>query len=101
MKSLKYLLVKEFIQIRRNRFMSRAIVLVPIVQMLILVPVVTFDIRHINVFVIDQDLSPMSRALVSRIQGSPFFRIRNTAFSIKTAQEEMLRGRADSYSGEF
>jgi ABC-2 type transport system permease protein len=95
MKSLKYLLIKEFIQIRRNLFMARAIVLVPIVQMLILVPVVTFDIRHINVFVVDQDLSPMSRALISKIQGSPFFQVKNAAFSMKTAEEEMLRGRAD------
>jgi ABC-2 type transport system permease protein len=95
MKSLKYLLMKEFIQIRRNPFMARAIVFVPIVQMLILVPVVTFDIRHINVFVIDQDLSPVSRALISKIQGSPFFQMKNAAFSMKTAEEEMLRGRAD------
>ena len=95
MKSLKYLLVKEFIQISRNQFIARSIILVPIVQMLILVPVITFDIKHINVFVVDQDLSPMSRELISKIQGSPFFHIKNAAFSMKIAQQEMLKGRAD------
>ena len=48
MPSLKYLLQKEFTQIRRNKFMARMIIFVPIVQMLILVPVVTFDIKQIN-----------------------------------------------------
>ena len=72
MQRLKYLLQKEFIQIRRNTFIARAIVMIPVAQMLVLVPVVTFDIRHIDLCVVDQDLSPLSRQLVTKLQGATF-----------------------------
>ena len=45
MRTIFYLIRKEFIQIFRNKFISKAIFAVPIVQMLILVPAVTFEIK--------------------------------------------------------
>ncbi len=96
MHSLKYLLEKEFLQIRRNPFMARVIILVPIIQMLVLVPAVTFDIRHIDLCIVDQDLSPASRRLTGKLEGSSFFRIRRETFTLREAQNEMLENRADA-----
>jgi len=95
MQRLKYLLQKEFIQIRRNTFIARAIVMIPIAQMLVLVPVVTFDIRHIDLCVVDQDLSPLSRQLVTKLQGATFFRINKATFSLREAENAMDAGKAD------
>lgn len=95
MPSLKYLLQKEFTQIRRNKFMARMIIFVPIVQMLILVPVVTFDIKHIDMCVVDMNLSSTSRELVTKLQGSTFFKIKKTTFSLQDAQDEMHKGNID------
>ena len=95
MTRLKYLLRKEFTQIRRNTFIARAIVFIPIAQMLILVPAVTFDIRHINLCVVDQDLSPISRKLINKLQGSTFFRINKATFSLNEAEKAMHQGKVD------
>ena len=57
MKKLIFLLSKEFRQIRRNPFMIRAIIAVPVLQMLILVPAVTFEVKRIDLAVIDNDRS--------------------------------------------
>lgn len=96
MNRLKYLLQKEFIQIRRNTFMARAIVAIPIIQMLVLVPAVTFDIRHIDLCVVDQDLSPLSRQLTNKLQGSTFFRLKQATFSLTDAENAMHRGEVDA-----
>lgn len=95
MHSLKFLIQKEFIQIRRNKFMARVIVLVPIVQMLVFVPAITFDIKHIDICVVDHDLSATSRQLVSKLQGSTFFKIKKTTFSFKEAQNAMQKDEVD------
>lgn len=89
MRTIFYLIRKEFIQIFRNKFISKAIFAVPLVQMLILVPAVTFEIRNVTVVVKDMDLSPESRALISKLEGSAFFRIRSYTFSEKEAVDLM------------
>lgn len=81
MRIIFYLIRKEFQQIFRNKFISRAIFGVPIIQMLILVPAVTFEIKHINLCVVDNDLSEESRELISKLEGSSFFRITDFTWS--------------------
>ena len=61
MRTILYLIRKEFIQIFRNKFIGRAIFGVPIVQMLILVPAVTFEIKTVNICILDRDMSTASR----------------------------------------
>ncbi|MGB8490740.1 MAG: ABC transporter permease, partial [Bacteroidales bacterium] len=81
MRTILYLIRKEFIQIFRNKFIGRAIFAVPILQMLVLVPAVTFEIKHINLCVIDRDMTPESRGLISKLEGSTFFRLKYSTFS--------------------
>jgi len=61
MRTILFLIRKEFIQIFRNKFISKAIFAVPLVQMLILVPAVTFEIKRVEMTIIDRDMSPESR----------------------------------------
>jgi ABC-2 type transport system permease protein len=81
MRTILYLIRKEFIQIFRNKFIGRAIFGVPIIQMLILVPAITFEIKNISLCIIDRDMTSDSRALISQIEGSTFFKIRYYTFS--------------------
>jgi ABC-2 type transport system permease protein len=85
MRTILYLIRKEFLQIFRNKFISKAIFAVPLVQMLILVPAVTFEIKNINLTIIDKDMSPESRGLISKLEGSTFFKITSTTFSEEEA----------------
>jgi ABC-2 type transport system permease protein len=93
MRTILYLIRKEFIQIFRNKFISKAIFAVPIVQMLILVPAVTFEIKNINLTVMDNDLTPQSRGLISKLEGSTFFNVRYTTFSEKEAYNLLHRNK--------
>lgn len=95
MKKLIFLLRKEFRQIRRNPFMIRAIIAVPVLQMLILVPAVTFEVKRIDLAVIDSDRSQASRELVAKLTGSSFFVVADTPASIKEAESMLFSGDAD------
>ncbi|HVN57613.1 MAG TPA: ABC transporter permease [Bacteroidales bacterium] len=91
MRTILYLIRKEFLQIARNKFISRAIFAVPIVQMLILVPAVTFEIKNINLCIIDKDMSAESRNLIGRLEGSSFFRVRKMTFSEQEGDNMLYR----------
>ncbi|MDD3893064.1 MAG: ABC transporter permease, partial [Bacteroidales bacterium] len=75
MRTILYFIRKEFIQIFRDKFISKAIFAVPLIHLLILVPAVTFEIKNVNLCVIDRDMSADSRKLVSQLQASTFFKI--------------------------
>lgn len=81
MRTILFLIRKEFIQIFRNKFIGRAIFAVPIVQLLILVPAVTFEIKNIRLAVIDRDMTPESRGLINQLEGSTFFKLKYVASS--------------------
>ena len=90
MRKLLFLLKKEFRQIRRNPFLARAIILVPLMQMLILVPAITFEVKRIDLAVTDNDRSPASRELIAKLSGSSFFRISATPRQLHEAEELLL-----------
>ncbi|MEN8229098.1 MAG: ABC transporter permease [Bacteroidota bacterium] len=75
MRVLLTLLVKEFKQIFRNRFMIPVIFVVPVVQMVVLTYAASLEMKDIKMAVVDQDYSTASRLLVSKFSGSPFFEI--------------------------
>ncbi len=93
MRTILYLIRKEFFQIFRNKFISKAIFAVPIVQMLILVPAVTFEIKNVTLTIIDNDLTPESRGLINKLEGSTFFRISYSTFSEKKANDLLHRNK--------
>jgi len=95
MRTILYLIRKEFLQIFRNKFIGRAIFGVPIVQMLLLVPAVTFEIKDVKLCVIDRDMSADSRAMVNQLEGSTFFKIKYSTFSEEEANNLMHRNKCD------
>jgi ABC-2 type transport system permease protein len=95
MRTILYLIRKEFLQIFRNKFISKAIFGVPIVQMLILVPAVTFEIKNVRLCMIDRDMSSDSRALVNQLEGSTFFKIKYSTFSEEEANNLMHTNKCD------
>jgi len=95
MKTLFYVLQKEFIQVRRDTIMLRMIIMIPILQMLVLVFAATYDLKNVNVFLVDQDLSSTSRELASKIDASPFFSINNTSFNPEDGEKKILNNTDD------
>jgi ABC-2 type transport system permease protein len=95
MRTIFYLIRKEFIQIFRDKFIGKAIFGVPIVQMLLLVPAVTFEIKNVQLCIIDRDMTTESRELVNKLEGSTFFSVRFSTFSEQEANNLLNRGKCD------
>ena len=95
MRTILYIIQKEFIQVFRNRTMLPMIFLIPILQMLVLIYAATMEMKHIDMYVVDKDLSETSRALVSKFEGSPFFYLTNFSFSVSEAENAMKKDKAD------
>lgn len=73
---LRQMLIKEFIQVFRDK---RARVLLfgpPIIQMMIFGYAATLEIKHVPTLIVDYDNSQVSRDLVSRFAASRYFDIR-------------------------
>ena len=72
---LRYLLEKEFKQIRRDRFMPKIIFIIPIMQLIILPFAANFEMRNINLSIVDNDHSVTSTQLVDKVLSSGYFRL--------------------------
>lgn len=95
MRTIRYILQKEFRQIFRNKTMLPMIFMVPIIQMLLLVFAATYDMKRIDLVVVDQDLSSTSRQLISKFDGIPFYNVQLQK-STKIAEEKLLSDDADA-----
>jgi ABC-2 type transport system permease protein len=95
MRTVLYIVQKEFLQVFRNKSMLPIIFLLPIVQLIVLVNAATFEMKNINMSVVDMDLSGTSRKFISKYQGSPFYSLRDFSFSYQEAEEKMLNGEID------
>jgi ABC-2 type transport system permease protein len=71
------------------------IFVVPFVQLIILVHAATFEMKSIDMFVVDNDMSPASRQLAAKFKASPFFKVKHSGFSIKEAEDALLSDEAD------
>ena len=67
MKTLRFLLEKEFKLIMRDKFMPKIIIVLPIVQLLILPLAANFEMKNINVSLVDRDRSVLSQKLAEKI----------------------------------
>ena len=70
---LRYLIQKEFLQIRRNAFLPRLIIVFPIMMICVMPWVMNQEVKNIRVDVVDSDRSTLSRQLVQRIEASNYF----------------------------
>lgn len=95
MKTILFIIQKEFLQIKRDKTLLPIIFVVPIVQLLLLVYATTFEIKNIDLSIVDNDLSSSSRGITQKFEASPFFNISGKTFSIEQAQVLMERDKAD------
>ncbi len=51
--------------------------------------------KHIDMYVVDNDMSATSNRLINKFRGSPFFFVENRSFSIKEAENELKNDNAD------
>lgn len=95
MRTILFILQKEFIQIFRNKAMLRIILIVPIVQLIVLANAANYEIKNIAIDVVNQDMSPWSQRLVNKLLASGYFRLNRQTFSQQEAFEDIKADKAD------
>ena len=95
MKTILYIVQKEFKQIFRNKAMLPLIFVLPLIQLIILSNAATFEIQNIKFSYIDNDNTSFSRALIDKFEASTYFNIITDFPSEKTANSAMLKGDVD------
>ena len=95
MRTIRFLLQKEFRQIFRNKAILAMILVMPVVQLLILPLAADYEVRNIKLAVVDQDHSPFSRKLISKITASGYFQLRGYSPSFKAGLQLIESEAAD------
>ena len=93
--TLKYLIQKEFLQIRRNAFLPRLIVAFPIIIMCVMPWVMQMEVKNIVVDVVDIDHTVESQRLVQQIAASNYFIFGGQKATYAEAVKDIEKGRAD------
>ena len=92
---LKYLLQKEFLQIRRNSFMPKIIFIFPIMVMCVMPWVMNQEVKNIRVDVVDTDRTMQSQQLVHQIEASNYFIFNGQKATYQEAMKDIETSKAD------
>jgi ABC-2 type transport system permease protein len=95
MKTLKFLLQKEFLQIIRDPGIIRILFVMPIIQLLILPLAADYEIKNINLGVVDLDHSTYARNMVTKIVSSGYFRLTDYSPSYPQSLHAIEQDKAD------
>ena len=92
---IKYLLQKEFLQIRRNSFMPKIIFIFPIMVMCVMPWVMNQEVKNIRVDVVDIDHTSHSQQLVHQIEASNYFIFNGQKATYQEAMKDIETSQAD------
>ncbi|RXP59443.1 ABC transporter permease [Lutibacter sp. HS1-25] len=95
MKTIGYIIQKEFKQIFRNKGMLPIIFIMPLIQLVILSNAATFEIKNIKFSYVDHNKTSVSRSLIQKFDASTYFNVLTNFTSNKIATEAMLKGEVD------
>jgi ABC-2 type transport system permease protein len=87
------MLIKEFIQVVRDKRTRFVLIGPPIIQMLIFGYAATYEIRNVPTVVLDQDHSQESRELLSRFTSSPYFSVQHELTDARQVRELIDQGK--------
>ena len=91
---LKQMLIKELIQVVRDKRTRFILIGPPIIQMLIFGYAANYEIRNVATVVVDRDNSQQSRELISRFTSSPYFNVQRQTADSSVAQQLIEQGKA-------
>ena len=95
MRTVWFLLEKEVRQLLRNRALLSLLLVAPIGQLVLLSFAANYEIKNLNLAVVDQDHSPAARRLLDQFQYTPYFRLVQTRPTAAAAEQDLLSGAAD------
>ena len=94
MQRLRFLVWKEFLELRKDPKLFGVVIVAPILQLTLLGYAATTDVRDVPVVVADGDRSSSSRELIARFDGSPNFTVLDVVSTVNDVEPYLERGRA-------
>jgi ABC-2 type transport system permease protein len=94
MRILFQVIVKEFLQLRRDRKILPMIFIAPILQLVLFGYAANLDVAEIPLLLVDLDRSAESRGLVERFTGSGYFRLVGYEDGVAAVEPWLVDGRA-------
>jgi ABC-2 type transport system permease protein len=91
---LRFLVWKEFLELRKDPKLFGVVVVAPILQLTMLGYAATTDVRDVPLVVADGDRSPASRELIARFEASRNFTVLDTVSTVNDVEPYLERGRA-------
>ena len=95
MRTLKYLIEKEFKQIWRNPIIPKMILGYPVMVLLIFPWAINFEVKNIHINIVDQNKSSYSQRLINKIDASAYFIVNDVTTSYESSLQDMESGKCD------
>src|SRR5262245_4430403 len=95
MRTLKFLLQKEFRQIFRDPAILRIIFVMPMIQLLVLPWAADYEVKNIKLSVVDHDHWEYARQLINKITASGYFQLHDYGSSYSPAIHAVEKDQAD------
>lgn len=95
MRTLLFLLQKEFIQISRDPSILRIVFFMPIVQLIVLPFAADYEVKNLNLSIVDNDHSTISARLIDKMTASGYFRLVDYSPSYNQAVKTVEHDEAD------
>jgi ABC-2 type transport system permease protein len=94
MQRLRFLVWKEFLELRQNPRLFGLVIIAPILQLTMLGYAATTDVREVPVVVADGDRSAASRELIAKFDRSRNFTVIDVVTTVAAVEPYLERGRA-------
>lgn len=94
MRTIYYLLQKEFLQIFRDKAMVFILFAVPVVQLVVLAYAATFELKETSFHLVDLDQSTTSQRLVNTFEATGYFQLSGQSFDIDQGVGDILSNEA-------
>lgn len=91
MRTIKFLLQKEFLQIFRNKSMLPIIFVMPIIQLVVLSFAATYELKEVDMHLVDFDRSTTSRQLAAKMQASGYFNLKSFSSDVDDGIREIRK----------
>jgi ABC-2 type transport system permease protein len=95
MKTLIFLLEKEFRQILRNRSIVSMLIIAPLIQLILLPLAADYTVKNISIAVVDNDHSTTSQRLIGKITSSGYFKLTGYPGSYRAGLSMVEQDKAD------
>lgn len=95
MRTIKFLLQKEFRQIFRDPSILRMMIVMPIVQLILLPLAANYEVKHVKLVIVDHDHSSYSTKFINKIIASNYFILEGNTNSYEKALSMVEDDKAD------